>query len=183
LTGRTARLLILPALLGAAIHLRAQARPTASRLADAQIGIGFSVAQPNYAPDNFRGLTAYAGLDLRPHLGAEFDFHQIDSPTADKSFQRTYEIGPRYFCTYGPLVPYLRVMYGRGVFAYPYDLTELSYNMFSAAAGADYKVRDALRLRLDYEYQTWTSFPNGGLHPQVLSFGVAWHVTGGPRYN
>ena len=179
LTGRHLALLVL---LGGPSALLGQALPTASRRADAQVGAGFTLGNSDYAPGTFRGLSAYAGLDFNLHLGAEFDFHQIDTPARDGSYQRTYEIGGRYFRTYGPLVPYARIMYGRGDFNYPYGLTDLSYNLFSAAAGADYKLGTYLRLRADYEYQTWTSFPDGGLHPQLVTFGLAYHFAGKPRY-
>lgn len=173
--------LLLPA---APAALQAQALPTASRRADAQVGLGFSLVHSGYEPGPFRGLSAYADLDLRPHLGAEFDFRQNNSPHSNQSSQRTYEIGARYLRTWGPLVPYLRGMYGRGEYTFPYGLTELSYNLFSGAAGADLKLNPYLRLRVDYEYQTWTSFPNGGLHPQLVTFGVAYHVGGTrPRYD
>ena len=158
--------------------LLAQALPTASRRADAQIGAGFTLGHSGYEHGTFRGLTAYAGLDLRPHLGVEIDFHQINSRSSNKSYQRTYEIGPRYFRTYGVLIPYIRGMYGRGNFNYPYGLTDLPYNVFSAAGGADFKLNNSLRLRADYEYQSWLSFPNGGLHPQLVTIGIAYHPGG-----
>ncbi len=165
-------------LLGATPTLHAQALPTASRLADAQIGVGFTFGHPDYAPDTFRGISAYADLDLRPHLGAELAFHQINSPSGDGSYQRTYEIGARYLRAYGPLVPYVRGSYGRGDFNYPYSLTNLSYNLISAAVGADYKIGDSFRLRGDYEYQNWFGFTNGGLHPQLITIGIAYHFAG-----
>ncbi len=37
-------------------------------------------------------------------------------------------------------------------------------------------------IRGDYEYQKWTSFPNGGLTPQLVTIGAAYHFTGKPRY-
>ena len=165
-------------LLGGSSALHAQARPTASRLADVQVGAGFTFGSADYVPGTSLGISAYADIDLHPHLGAELAFHQINSPDSHGSFQRTYEIGARYFRTYGALVPYVRGMYGRGQFTYPYGLSELSYNMFSAGAGADYKINDYLHVRADYEFQKWTSFPNGGLTPQLVTIGVAYHFGG-----
>lgn len=156
--------------------------PTASRRADAQVGAGYSLGSPDYNPQTFNGFSAYAGLDLRPHFGVEFDLHQIGTSANGGSSQRTYEIGARYLRSYGSLVSYVRGMYGRGEFTYPYRVSALSYNLFSAAAGADIKAGEYLRVRLDYEYQTWMSFPNGGLHPQIVTFGVAYHFAGKPRY-
>jgi hypothetical protein len=43
------------------------------------------------------------------------------------------------------------------------------------------KVGEHLRVRGEYEFQKWTSFPNGGLTPQLVTFGVAYHFTGTRR--
>ena len=168
-------------LLGAVPVLLGQV-PTASRVADVQVGAGYSFGSSDYDPQSFHGFATYAGVDLRPHFGAELDFHQIGTAANGGSWQRTYEIGGRYLRTYGRFVPYLRAMYGRGEFSYPYGLSELSYNEFSGAAGADIKAGEYLRIRVDYELQTWMSFPNGGLRPQIVTVGAAYHFAGKPRY-
>jgi hypothetical protein len=159
----------------------AQAGPTASRAGDLQLGAGFALGKTDYTQNTFRGLTAYADFNFRPHLGVEAQFHQINSPTGDQSFQRTYEIGARYLRTYGPFVPYVKAFYGRGDFNYPHNLADLSYNLFAGAGGVDVKVGEHLRIRGDYEYQHWTSFPNGGLNPQLVTSGAAYHFTGALR--
>lgn len=169
-------------LLGGASTLYSQAIPTASRTADAQIGVGYSMGRPDYIPQTFQGLTAYADFDFRPHLGVEAEFHQVNSVHGDLSYERTYEIGGRYLRTYGPLVPYVKAMIGRGDFNYPFGQTELAYNMFAGGVGADFKLGPYLRIRGEYEYQKWTSFPNGGLAPQIVTIGVAYHFAGKPRY-
>lgn len=164
-----------PALLG-------QALPTASRIGDAQAGVGFSLGSPDYNPQTFHGLSAYAGLDLRPHYGVELDFHQIGTAAEGGSSQRSLEIGARYVRPYGPFEPYARAMYGRGNFRYPYGETSLSYNLVSGAVGADFRVTECIRVRLDYEYQDWLGFTNGGLTPRLATFGVAYHFTGPTRF-
>ncbi len=163
------------------LHARAQAIPAASRRGDAQIGVGFALGKPDYAPDTFRGVAAYADFDFSRHFGVEAEFHQINTPTGDQSYQRTYEIGARYFRTYGPVLPYVKGMIGRGDFNYPHSLADLSYNMYAAGAGADLKVGNNLNVRAEYEFQKWTSFPNGGLTPQLVTFGVAYHTGSGRR--
>jgi len=55
--------------------------------------------------------------------------------------------------------------------------------MFAAGVGADYKLGPYLRVRGEYEFQKWASFPNGGLTPQIVTIGVAYHFAGGTRYN
>jgi hypothetical protein len=148
------------------------------RAGDAQIGAGFSLARPDYAPQNFQGFTAYGDFDFRPHVGVEAEFHQVFSTTGDRSFQRSYEIGGRYFRTYGPLAPYLKAMIGRGDFNYPLGNADLSYTLYAGGAGADFKLGPYLRVRAEYEFQKWTDFPTGGLTPQLLTFGVAYHLAG-----
>jgi hypothetical protein len=168
--------------LGGAASLLGQSRPTASREADAQIGVGYTLARPGYVQQTFQGVSAYAGLDLSLHLGVEAEFHQENSANGDRSYQRTYEIGGRYFRTYGPLVPYVKGMVGRGDYIYPTGQTGVAYNMFAGGVGADLKLGMHLRLRGEYEFQKWTSFQNGGLTPQLVTIGVAYHFAGKPRY-
>jgi opacity protein-like surface antigen len=161
--------------------LRAQANPTASRAGDLQIGVGYTIAKPDYGQQNFQGLTAYADFDLRSHLGLEAEFHQVSSTTSDQSYQRTYELGGRYFRAYGPLVPYLKIMFGRGDFNYPFGATDLAYNLFAAGIGADYKLRPSLSLRAEYEMQRWSGFSSPGLNPQLVTIGVAYRFAGKPH--
>ena len=174
--------LALAFLLGGASILYGQATPTASRSGDAQIGIDYSTGRPDYVQQTFPGFAAYADFDFRPHLGVEAEVHQIYSTNGALSFERTFEVGGRYLRTYGPLVPYVKAMIGRGTFAYPFRQTELSYNMFAGGIGADVKLGQYLRVRGEYEFQKWSSFPNGGLTPQIITIGVAYHFAGKPRY-
>jgi Outer membrane protein beta-barrel domain len=173
--------LTLSFLLGGVSIAFGQAAPTAARPGDAQIGIGYNLGRPDYIPQNFQGVTAYADFDFRAHFGVEAEFHQINNTSGYQSFERTYEIGGRYLRTYGPLVPYVKAMVGRGYFEYPYGQTELDYNMFAVGVGADVKVGPYLRIRGEYELQKWASFPNGGLAPQIVTIGVAYHLSGRPR--
>ena len=161
--------------------LYSQALPAASRLGDAQIGIGYSFGRPDYIPQTFQGVAAYADFDFRPHFGVEAEFHQVNHTGGFQSFERTYEIGGRYLRTYGALVPYIKAMIGRGDFDYPYGETELGYTMYAGGAGSDIKIGQHLRVRAEYEFQKWTSFPNGGLTPQIVTVGVAYHLVGSSR--
>ena len=36
--------------------------------------------------------------------------------------------------------------------------------------------------RGEYEFQKWTSFPNGGLTPHIVTIGLAYHFAGKPRF-
>ena len=168
-------------LLGGSSLLHAQAVPTASRAGDLQVGVGFSIANSGYEQQNFQGFTAYADFDLRSHLGLEAEVHQVSSASSDQSYQRTYELGARYFRAYGPLVPYVKLMFGRGDFSYPFGYTDLAYNLFAAGVGADYRIRPSLSLRGEVEMQRWSGFSSPGLNPQLVTLGLAYRFATKPR--
>ena len=168
-------------LLGLALPLFPQAVPTASRAADVQVGIGYTSGRPDYIHRTFPGIAAYADVDLRPHLGVEAEFHDIVDTGGSQMAERTYELGARYHLTRGPLVPYAKAMAGIGQLKYPQGFTVLDYWIFAGGVGADFKLTDRIRLRGEYEYQRWTSFPPGGLSPQLVTFAVAYHFPGGLR--
>lgn len=164
----------------------AQALPTASRLADVQLGGTFSLAKSDYVSTLWRGAGFYADIDVDHHLGLELDFHQV-AGSEPILYERTYELGPRYVRHKGRFAPYVKAMYGRGVFNFagrdlagqPFLAANLAYNLFAGGGGLDIETRPGLNIRLfDYEYQDWHSFPPHGLTPSVLSFGVAYHFHG-----
>jgi hypothetical protein len=169
-------------LLGEASGLFAQAIPTASRPADLQIGVGYAAARPDYVLQTFQGLTAYADFGFNLHLGVEAEFHQVNATTGNRIFERTYEIGGRYYRSYGRLNPYVKAMIGRGDLNYPYGQADLSYDMFAGGVGADFILGPCLRIRGEYELQKWRSFPNGGLAPQIVTIGIAYHFAARPRF-
>jgi hypothetical protein len=149
--------------------------PTVSRVGDLQIGAGLVAAKPDYILGTCDGIAVYADFDFRPRLGVEAEFHDV---TGGQIAERTYEIGGRYHLAFGPLAPYVKGMIGGGDFDYPGGLTRLGYTMYAGGGGLDVKVGEHLRVRGDYEYQWWTSFPNGGLSPRLVTIGAAYHFTG-----
>ncbi len=170
----------------AAPVLLGQATSTASRRADLQLGGGFVIdssnyyqeGRVNYAEGSIKGGAFYMTLDFTNHLGGEFVIHQANTSKGDSMYERTYEVGPRYFRTYGRFSPYVKAMYGRGVFNFPQNVANLAYNMFAGGGGIDYRVLAYLNVRFDYEYQDWSSFPPQGLTPQLFTIGVAYHFPG-----
>jgi outer membrane autotransporter protein len=157
--------------------------PTASRAGDVQIGAGFTyVGKPGYVQESFRGVAAYADFDVTTHLGIEAEFHQANTSSNDQIYERTYEVGGRYHLTYGPLLPYAKVLIGRGVFNYQYDRANLAYNLVAEGVGVDVKIGQYVRVRGEYEYQRWANFQNGEIAPQLVTIGVAYHFAGKPRY-
>ncbi|MEO6983029.1 MAG: outer membrane beta-barrel protein [Edaphobacter sp.] len=173
------RILVFSCLLSGASMLHAQATATASRAADLKIGGGYTSAASDYG-NRFTGGMAYFDFDFTAHLGVEGEFHFVSGPSPEDLYEKTYELGGRYFRTYNKFVPYAKVMYGRGVFNYPAYVPNgphpnLAYNLLATGAGVDYKALPYLYVRADYEYQYWMGFPPSGLTPQLLTIGVAYH--------
>ena len=69
--------------------LYGQARTTASRTADLQVGVGFVVADSDYSIKKIKGVAFYTTLDLSTHFGGEFEIHQADSRTVRRQALRT----------------------------------------------------------------------------------------------
>jgi hypothetical protein len=177
-----------------------QARPAASRLGDLQVGATYSVANPDLGVTYIRGFGAYSDFDFLRHIGVEVDFRQLndpdDSPT-NRFFQRSYEVGGRYFWRFGNLKPYGKALYGRGQFSSPSALIQdqleagepayplIATNMIDFGIGADFAVQSHINIRVEGEYQKWFSshYPLGnGLTPTMVNFGVAYHFPPGkPR--
>jgi opacity protein-like surface antigen len=155
----------------------AQIRETASRAGDLQLGGGFVFASSNYnfAPIRLTGGAFYTTFDMRNHWGGEFNLRQNNSTAGNSVYERTYQIGPRIFLARGPMIPYAKVLIGRGVYNFPNGVANVAYNMYTFGGGSDFDLRRSLKLRVDYEYQTWLGFPIADLHPSVFTVGVAYH--------
>jgi hypothetical protein len=170
------KVVIFLGLLGTASMLQAQASPTASRSGDFKIGGGFSSAASDYG-NRFNGGGAYFDFDFRPHIGLTGEFHFVKDQ--NDLYEKTYEVGGRYFRTYDRFVPYAKVLYGRGVFNFPVDpdgyRANYAYNLIAAGIGTDFKVKRYLYVRADWEYQRWLSFQGSSLTPSILTLGAAYH--------
>lgn len=172
------RILIFICFAGTAATLYSQARPTAQRTVDLQVGGGFTTANSDYLPRRINGGAVYFDYDFLHNIGIEGEFHFVkDGQTG--LYEKTYEIGGRYHRTYGRFMPYAKGMYGRGVFnflAYPgFGRANLAYNLFAIGGGLDYRITRHVNARADYEYQRWMGFPPNGLAPSLLTFGAAYH--------
>jgi opacity protein-like surface antigen len=159
----------------------AQSLPTATRVGDLQFGGGISFGSSPYNQNlsytrmNLTGEAFYTAFDFRNHLGLEADFHQVHASEDSTAYQRTYEIGPRFHWTFDRLVPYGKILVGRGVFNYPGNIANLAYNLYTFGGGIDYNLTRSINVRGDYEYQNWTGFPLGTLHPGIATIGFAYH--------
>ncbi|WP_263368343.1 porin family protein [Edaphobacter bradus] len=171
-------------LFGTASISHAQATPTASRLADLQVGAGFSNANTDYLPYRVDGFTVYTDFDFTRRFGVEGEFRFLKDGKTNQ-YEKTYEIGGRYYHPLGPsrkFIPYAKLLYGRGVYNFTDYRTgvvtaNLAYNMFAVGVGVDYRVRHNVTARADFEYQKWLSGRNlpNGLSPSVLTLGAAYH--------
>ena len=97
--------------------LHAQAIPTESRLGDLKIGGGVLHRRLGLLPPVQRRRRL---LQLRlssPHWRRRASF--ISSRALEYLYEKTYEVGGRYYRIYRKFVPYAKVMYGRGVFNFP----------------------------------------------------------------
>lgn len=172
-----AAMLLISTAIFPALSARAQSNTTANRIGDLQIGAGFIFAKSNYnfTPINLFGGSLYTTFDIRNHWGGEFNFRHTRASSDSTVYERTYEIGPRIFIARGPLIPYAKVLYGRGVYNFHNNIANIAFNMYTFGGGADFQLRRSINLRADYEYQTWIGFPITNLHPSVITIGVAYH--------
>jgi Outer membrane protein beta-barrel domain len=169
------RVIILISLLGAGPILQAQSEPTATRLGDLKVGGTYASANSDYG-GRYSGAGAYFDFDFRPHLGVTGEFHFVKDP--NDLYEKTYEVGGRYFFVHRKFVPYAKLMYGRGVFNFPPlgdgFRANLGYNMAAIGVGTDYRVKPWLYARADWEYQSWFGFENSSLSPSILTVGAAY---------
>lgn len=157
--------------------LPAQSLPTATRAGDLQIGGGFTFARSgyNFTPIHLIGESFYTTFSWKKHWGGEFDFHNAHASDDSTIYERTYEIGPRIFLPRGPITPYAKAMYGRGLYNFSQSRANIAYNIYTFGGGVDFAVKPSINIRADYEYQNWAGFPLGTLHPSVITVGIAYH--------
>jgi hypothetical protein len=176
------RFLIVASLLGVPAMLVAQSSPTASRSGDLQIGGGLTNANTDYLPNRINGAAVYVDFDFYRHFGVEGEFHFLKDGQTN-IYEKTYEVGGRYSRVYrGRYAPYVKALYGRGVFNFATNgvtTANLAYNMFAGGGGLDYHLLPFLNVRGDFEYQHWMSFPPHGLTPTLFTIGAAYRFPAG----
>ena len=176
----TLKAFALLAVLSGSLAARGQARATASRLADVQVGADFINGNSDYARSRFNGYGVYADMDFHRGFGVEAEYRYMsdgDPYPQTNVYERTYQIGGRYSRQYGRFQPFAKLLVGRGTLNYPYDLANVGYNMGTIGGGTDFRVLRHVNARVDYEYQKWFSVsrnaqpftPNDSLTPSLLS--------------
>ncbi len=183
-------ILVFSLLLTCARFAFSQALPTATRMGDLKIGGGFVADFPDYTRHKFYGYGFYGDFDFTDHLGIEAEYRSA-SDSILPQYQRSYEVGPRYFRHYGRFVPYAKALIGHGSEEYPpFSGSTVSagtggYTFVGVGAGVDIPVTFHIIVRSDFEYQRWFSSTspgaynniNGlprGLTPVLYTGGVAW---------
>jgi hypothetical protein len=162
-------------LLGLTAFTRAQALPTASRIAILQIGGGWSIANPNYGSRNVQGLSIYGNLDFKHHWGIEGDIHRTSLVTPANIGVDSYLLGPRYVYRHNGLSPYAKVLFGLGRLKYIDLHTAYTYKVFAFGGGLDLKPTKRINIRtIDFEYQQWPGYPATGHAPIVFTSGAAY---------
>jgi hypothetical protein len=156
-----------------------QARPTATRTGDLQIGAAFAYNYPDYTEHKFQGYTIYGDLDFGEHFGIEGEFRQTNDHTeriggggSVPQYQRNIEGGLRYHRDYGRFYPYAKFMYGYGGIEYPpypppasqaISAGTGSYQFVAPGGGLDYRVAAHVTARIGMEYQLWFAQEDKGL--------------------
>lgn len=186
-----------------------QAKPTATRRGDLQVGGGFSYDFPDYSEHKFYGYSIYADLDFTEHFGVEGEFRQDNDHTVDASghtvpqYQRNLDAGLRYHRVYGRFQPYAKFMAGLARMEYPpapppasqtTPLALINYGFIAPGGGVDYVISPHISLRADMEFQMWFKEPDprlgydyfagtgglpNGLTPIVYTGGIAWRFGSG----
>jgi hypothetical protein len=159
----------------------AQAKYTATRVLDLQVGGLFVSDFPDYTRHKFYGYGVYADLDFTNHLGFEGEFRQANDTTQGQyqvfgqpnstviQHQRTYDGGLRYFRHYGRLAPYAKVMFGFASEEYPpfsppapqnVSAGTYGYHFLGLGTGTDIEITQHINARVDFETQQWFAATN-----------------------
>jgi hypothetical protein len=160
---------------------RAQAKYTATRVLDLQVGGLFVSDFPDYTRHKFYGYGVWGDLDFTNHLGFEGEFRQANDTTQGQyqSFgqanstviqhQRTYEGGLRYFRHISKFAPYGKVMFGVASQEFPpfpppapqnVSAGTYGYHFLGLGAGTDIEITQHINARVDFEAQEWFAATN-----------------------
>jgi hypothetical protein len=169
-------------LMGAGCTLRthAQALTTASGGGSyLRVGGGATAMQSDYGHRLLVGATAFADSNITPRVGLEYEAHFQRWHTSEQVTETSYLAGLRVATSDRTWRPYGKVLLGLGRIQFPYQYATGSYFAIAPGGGLDWEPggRWAVRV-LDVEYQQWTHFTYGSMHPYGVSSGVSFRVTG-----
>jgi hypothetical protein len=159
----------------------AQAEPEALRKVSLEVGVGFSLAHPDYGDKLVGGITGFAVADLPHRIGIEVEYHNVDLSTPFDIGEVSFLGGIRYrFTTERRLVPYVKAMAGAGQVKFdqgyfPADSQSSVNPVIALGGGIEYKVsRHAIIRAVDFELQKWPNFFPHSLTPYMVTTGLAY---------
>lgn len=162
-----------------AAAIYSQALPTATRR-PVQIGVGFSIAAPDYGERYIQGLSLFGDLGLGHRFGLEGDVHYVSLRTPTDIGENTFLIGPRYNVLHQDRFnAYVKGMGGIGRFVYQLGYFQQPHTdtfvALSFGAGMEYRASPHVNVRaIDIEAQKWPNYNPHTLSPFVITFGVAY---------
>ncbi len=173
------KLLFLSLFLVAPLVAHAQAAP-AARGGTGSIFAGgtYSVIHPDYGTNWLMGIGGYFDINLDKHFGAEGEVRLMRFNQRLDVHEDTYMGGPKFTYPHKKFEPYAKALFGNGQFNFPYSFAHGGYFAMGLGGGLDYRLTPRFKIRvIDYEYQIWPGFLNGGgLTPHGYSFGASYRV-------
>jgi len=164
------------ALLGCGPTAQSQAAPAGiGPGARFTVGAMYSNYQADYGKRYLGGISGFFDYARSDKLSYEFEGRYLFTNEEFGTHQSTYLVGPRYTWRFRHAAAYGKLLIGEGKFHFPYDYADGNYFVVAAGGGVDVPIRQSrymIRL-VDFEYQSWTNFPFGTLHPYGISTGVA----------
>jgi len=168
----------------ASASLHAQDRPTVSGPGGyVAVGGGASVFQADYGQRDLGGAMLYADANLTWRYGLEAEARYLNHHTDEDVTETNYFIGPRAVVrprfVPSPIQPYVKLLVGAGKIQFPFDYAQGTFFTLAPGAGLDIALGSRLKIRvIDFEYQSWTSFNYGPMHPYGLSAGLSFRLNG-----
>jgi hypothetical protein len=170
----------LASVLSLASMARGQALPTATAGGSLQVGVGYTIAEPDYGQKSIQGVSGFADFDFGTHLGVEADVHYVAFITPLDLAENSYMIGPRIILPYGRFKLYGKILAGYGDLVVQEEQDNIGhpsgfYFAYAGGGGIDIRATDRITVRaIDIEAQKWPNYGNG-LSPVVYTVGVAYH--------
>jgi hypothetical protein len=158
--------------------LSGQALPTATGPGSyTDVGVTGSYFNINYGKQWVGGGSIYVDANLYHRYGVEIQYQTLRFHEQGDMRQTTYLAGPRVSFRQAGLVPYADILIGRGDFDFPYGYAKGTYFLYAPGVGLDYDLTHRIKLRLiNVQYQEWTKFTFGNLHPYGASAGISLRV-------
>jgi opacity protein-like surface antigen len=187
-TTRLAAFLLLAAgLLVRPARLCAQVVPSAYGSSEnLWVGAEYSNFLPDFGPsDRLEGVGVYVDLNMTPRWGVEGEARFLSFNGFHGETQTHYLIGPKVqLLRQGKLRPFAKFLVGLGQNQFPFTIGTGRYLALAPGAGADYRLTRKIAIRVEYEYQLWSSAPgivgepSNGMAPSGFSAGFAYKLFG-----